>query len=93
MTTKSTLAYFQAKYPDANFNLIDSSEIISHFEEEELKDKTIPKDIITFEYEGMCMFDPYASDCSRFRVPSETYNIEDVDAKKMVKHNQLSLHG
>ena len=93
MNTQETLEYFQGKYPQANFSLIPSSDIKDHFDPEELNNKVIPKEIITFEHEGMCMFDPYSSDCSRFRVPSETYKIEDADGKMMVEHNQIFIHG
>lgn len=93
MNTQELLKDLQAKYPNLTFGLDKKDDLALHesFPEEELKD--VPEYLINFDSGGIGIWDPYCSECSRFKVdPKKEYGINEEDAKRIVEHNKLNMH-
>jgi hypothetical protein len=76
MTTalNDLLKRLQAAYPTHGFELLSKAECGA--------DAAKPEQIIAFEHSGVCITDPYSSECSRFEVdPTGTYGITAEDAR------------
>lgn len=96
MNTQELLKDLQQKYPKIKFDLCPFSDLglDGVYTDEELKAKNLPEQFITFEHGGIGVWDPYASECSRFMVkPYKNYKIKEEDAKRIVEHNKLQMHG
>ena len=91
--TLSLLKELQEKYPNHEFTLLPKEDIISHFQEEDIKDLEIPDELIIFSFNEMSIYDPYSSECSRFKVePRKEYKIFAKDAKKIINYNKITIH-
>jgi len=94
MNTQELFNKLQAKYPNIEFSLDKHTELGLQdiYSNEELAN--VPEYFITFESGGIGIWDPYASECSRFKInPEEEYGIQQEDAKTIVEHNKLTMHG
>lgn len=95
MNTQELMKDLQQKYPKIKFDLCPFSDLALDgvYSDEELKAKNLPEQFITFEYQGIGVWDPYASECSRFVInPEEEYNLKKEDAKRIVQHNKIRIH-
>lgn len=96
MNTQDILKILQQKYPKKEFSLSPFSDlgIDGTYSDEELKAMNLQEQFITFEHQGIGVWDPFASECSRFVVePYKNYRIKKEDAKMIVEHNKVKMHG
>jgi hypothetical protein len=94
MQTQDLFQELKTKYPNIKFSLNKSTELglEDNYEKEELA--KLPEHLITFEMNDISIWDPFCSDCSRFKInPKEEYGIEEEDANRIVQHNKLTMHG
>lgn len=96
MNTQELLQDLQKKYPKLKFTLSPFSDLglDGAYSDQELKEKNLPEQFITFENDSVGgIWDPYASECSRFVInPEEEYNLKKEDAERIVEHNKLRIH-
>jgi hypothetical protein len=93
MNTQELLEEMQTKYPNIKFYLDKKTNLglEGSYSEEEVE--KAPDYLISFESGGIGIWDPYASECSRFKVnPEEEYGITEEDARKIANHNLLHMH-
>lgn len=93
MNTNELLTYLQKKYPKHEFGL-DTPESLglnNIYSEDEVM-PAVPEKMIYFVWEGIAMWDVYASNCSRFTASPKEYNITEEDGKKILEHNKASIH-
>ncbi len=95
MNTQEILQILKGKYPKKDFYLQPFEDLAMDgaYTDEEIKAMNLPEGFITFESGGIGIWDPYSSECSRFKInPKEEYGITKEDAELIVKHNKLTIH-